>query len=147
MTKNSYQRGPALTGNTSEGNKSRGVYPQIYPQLKPWAQNLMYTEKIKQRQVLTTKMVTVRGRRKSSQKLAKRRTFVWRGGGGRGSRPFSQSKLQKKKKKKKKLHIATFAPLRWALQQIDLRSIEWRRAYVAKGCGEQVHRMRTKKSR
>ena len=32
----------ALTGDTSEGIKSRGFYPRIYPQLKPKAKNLMY---------------------------------------------------------------------------------------------------------
>ena len=76
----------------------------------------------------------LRGRRKSSQKLAKRRAFVffW---GGRGSRPFSQSRLQKKKIE---LHVDC---VHWALLQIDLSSIERRRAYLAKGCGEQVHRM------
>ena len=53
--------------------------------------------------------VQLRGRRKNSQKLAKRRTCVW---GGRGSRPFSQSKLQKKKKKSAARKLR--APLRWA---------------------------------
>ena len=48
-----------------------------------------------------TQLFFLRDRRKSSQKLAKRRTCVW---GGRGSRPFSQSKLQKKKKKNQ-LHV------------------------------------------
>ena len=32
----------ALTGDKSEGIKSRGFYPRIYPQLKPRAKNLMY---------------------------------------------------------------------------------------------------------
>ena len=45
------------------------------------------------RKVVFINAQKLRGRRNSSQKLAKRRTFVW----GRGSRPFSQSKLKKKK--------------------------------------------------
>ena len=70
------------------------------------------------------------------QKLAKRRAFVW----GEGvSTVFA--KQASKKKKKNGAAPRLRASLRWALPQIDLSSIERRRAYVAKGCGEQVHRM------
>ena len=59
------------------------------------------------------KSVRFRGRRKSSQKLAKRRTFVW---GGRGSRPFSQSKL------KNELHVdhVRSAPLGPAANRLEV---------------------------
>ena len=68
-----------------------------------------------------TSYATVRGRRKSSQKLAKRRTFVWGGGGGGGGLDRFR-KASFKKKKKKKLHVdyVRSAPLGPAANRLEV---------------------------
>ena len=83
----------------------------------------------------------LRGRRKSSQKLAKRRAFVLGGGGGEegGLDRFRKASF---KKKKIELHALLVRALRSAgpcCKSTWARS-SGARAYVAKGCGEQVHR-------
>ena len=78
--------------------------------------------------------------------VAKVRRSLWneeRSFGGRGSRPFSQSKLQKKWAARRPRALRSAGP---CCKSTWGRS-SGARAYVAKGCGEQVHRMRTKKSR
>ena len=67
------------------------------------------------------------------------RSFGEGGGGGRGV--LDRFRKASFKNKIKNWAARRQCALRWALLQIDLSSIERRRAYVSKGCGEQVHRM------
>ena len=61
-----------------------------------------------------------RGRRKSSQKLAKRRAFVWGGGGGAVSTVFAKQASKKKEKGERKMSYARCAPTGPAANRFEL---------------------------
>ena len=63
----------------------------------------------------------LRGRRKSSQKLAKRRTCVWGGGGGEGvSTVFAKQASKKKKKSQLHVNYVRSAPLGPAANRLEV---------------------------